>query len=177
VVQAVVDGVLAHALQDVLVVDPVMVATSGDLLVTDAAVALVRNQLLPLARVVTPNLDEARVLLNRPIRDRDGMRRAAESLVRELGARAALVKGGHLDGDVVTDILYDGRDWTIIEHPRLDSTNTHGTGCTLSAAIAAKLALGASLESAVRAATEYVHQAIATAPGLGGGHGPLNHFA
>jgi hydroxymethylpyrimidine/phosphomethylpyrimidine kinase len=105
------------------------------------------------------------------------MARAAEILVNDMGAQAALIKGGHLDsGKRVVDVLYDG-DIRTFRGQRLDTTNTHGTGCTLSAAIAAQLAKGESLHAAVRRAIDYVHNAIASAPGLGSGHGPLNHLA
>jgi hydroxymethylpyrimidine/phosphomethylpyrimidine kinase len=101
---------------------------------------------------------------------------AAERIVHELGARAALVKGGHLSGGEVVDVLYDGTA-TIFRRPRIDTASTHGTGCTLSAAITARLALGDALVEAVTVSLEFVHRAIRTAPGLGGGHGPLNHWA
>lgn len=158
------------------VLDPVMVATSGDLLVAASAVDAVRDRLVPLAELVTPNLDEAGVLLGARPNDADAMCQAAERLVRDLGARAALVKGGHLDGDEVVDVLYDGT-LRVFRRPRIATTSTHGTGCTLSAAIAAGLALGNSLSDAVATALAFVQRAIETAPGLGGGHGPLNHWA
>jgi len=176
-VNAVVDGLIARRLTARLVVDPVMVATSGDPLLTESAVVTVRDRLVPIARLVTPNLPEAEVLVGWPIRTHDDMMRAAETLVHTLGASAALVKGGHLDGPVVTDILYDGREAVTFDRPRVPSVHTHGTGCTLSAAIAAQLAHGETLTAAVKTAIEYVHRAIETAPQLGGGHGPLNHFA
>jgi hydroxymethylpyrimidine kinase/phosphomethylpyrimidine kinase len=159
------------------VLDPVMVATSGDLLFETDTVDVIRRELVPLASLVTPNLDEAAILTGEEITDEDSMSRAAEFLVKDLGAGAALVKGGHLDSaDRVVDILYDG-DVRAFRGRRLDSTSTHGTGCTLSAAITAQLAKGESLHAAVRRSIEYVHNAIATAPGLGAGHGPLNHLA
>jgi hydroxymethylpyrimidine/phosphomethylpyrimidine kinase len=105
------------------------------------------------------------------------MERAARAIVRTLGARAALVKGGHLAGTELVDVLFDGRSIRRFSHRRITTTSTHGTGCTLSAAIAAALALAAPLESAVELGLEYVHRAISSAPGLGSGHGPLNHFA
>ena len=178
VVRAVVSGLRERAVRDAvpIVVDPVMVSSTGALLLDTDAVRIVRDELVPLATLVTPNLDEARVLLGEDIRDEDAMRRAAERLVRELGAKAALVKGGHGSGETVVDVLYDG-NWYVCEHPRIHSASTHGTGCTLSAAIVAQLTLGAALRDAVDVALEYVQRAMATAPGLGGGHGPLNHFA
>ncbi|MFL6005098.1 MAG: bifunctional hydroxymethylpyrimidine kinase/phosphomethylpyrimidine kinase [Gaiellaceae bacterium] len=176
VVRAVAGGLRAHGLRP-YVLDPVMVATSGDPLLTPDAVEAIRRELVPLADLVTPNLDEAALLVGEPVRDVAAMERAARRLVDEGGARAALVKGGHLTGAVTTDVLYaDGRV-TCVEHPRIETTSTHGTGCTLSSAVAALLALGRPLEDAVREALDFVHRAIATAPGLGSGHGPLNHFA
>lgn len=173
--------VVATALRDhglaPYVLDPVMVATSGDPLLERDAVALIREELLPLATLVTPNLDEAAILTGAAVDDVKGMERAARWLVERGGARAALVKGGHLPGTEAIDILLDDDGLERFTHPRLTTTSTHGTGCTLSSAIAAHLALGQPLRSAVRDALDYVHRAIATAPGLGGGHGPLNHFA
>jgi hydroxymethylpyrimidine/phosphomethylpyrimidine kinase len=177
VVRSVADGLREYQPRH-LVVDPVMVATSGDILLDDDAVALVRDELIPLAQIITPNLDEVRVLLGGdPITTQEGMVQAAEQLVKQLGAKAALVKGGHLIGNSVADVLYDGRETHIFNHTRLETNNTHGTGCTLSAAIAAKLASGISLRDSVRESTCYVHRAITTAPALGAGHGPLNHWA
>ncbi len=175
IVRAVADGIREHQLEHV-VVDPVMVATSGDRLLDPDAEALVREALLPLATLVTPNLHEAAILTGHAALDEAGMRVQAEELVAR-GARAALVKGGHLDGDVLVDVLFDGREHRAWTRPRIPSRHTHGTGCTLSAAIAAGRARGAALATANAAALEYVRRAIASAPGLGAGHGPLNHFA
>ena len=159
------------------VLDPVMVATSGDLLIETDAVTAILQDLVPLAAVVTPNADEARVLTGISIESVPDMRRAAEKLV-ELGARAVLLKGGHVRarGGEVVDLLFDG-EVSEFTHQRIETRNTHGTGCTLSAAIAANLALGSSLQDAVASSIDFVHEAIATAPHLGTGHGPLNHFA
>lgn len=156
------------------VCDPVMVATSGDRLLDALAEAIVRERLLPLAALVTPNLDEAAILTGLEVRDPAQMERAGHRLL-ELGADAALVKGGHLDAAVMTDVLITPRGTRHFTHPRLATTSTHGTGCTLSAAITAGLALGRDLESAVADGLDYVHRAMLAAPGLGGGHGPLNH--
>jgi hydroxymethylpyrimidine/phosphomethylpyrimidine kinase len=175
VVRIVADRLAAHALPN-YVLDPVMVATSGDVLLEPGAVASIRDALLPLARLVTPNLPEAALLVDEPLRTPDDMVAAARALVG-LGARAALVKGGHLDGDTVLDVLCDGGDVRHFRHPRITTSSLHGTGCTLSAAIAAGMARGRPLGDAVSDALEFVHRAIATAPGLGGGHGPLNHWA
>ena len=159
------------------VLDPVMVASSGDLLLEPDAVNALRDELVPLATIVTPNLDEAEVFLGWAVRDVEAMERAARALVRDHWAGAALVKGGHLSGDRTVDVLFDGRELRRFEHERLTTRNTHGTGCTLSAAMAAQLAHGSSLLDALRRSLDWVHLAIATAPGLGAGHGPLNHFA
>lgn len=175
VVYAVAEGVRAHALSP-YVLDPVMVATSGDPLLELGAVQAIVRELIPLAALVTPNLDEASLLLGRSVHDVESMEAAARALVGVLGARAALVKGGHLQGDALVDVLFDGRELTRFEHPRIVTRNTHGTGCTLSAAIAARLALGDSLGEAVDAALTFVRRAIEHAPGLGHGHGPLDHL-
>lgn len=173
-VEAVADGVSRHRLPN-YVLDPVMVATSGDRLLERDAERLIARLLVPLATLVTPNLDEAAVLTDSPVGTPDEMERAARALVR-LGARAALVTGGHLQGDEVVDVLVTDEAARRFSRPRLDTTSTHGTGCTLSAAVAAGLALGRPLERAVADALDFVHRAIAAAPGLGRGHGPLNHF-
>jgi hydroxymethylpyrimidine/phosphomethylpyrimidine kinase len=173
-VDLVADAIRAEKLPN-YVLDPVMVATSGDRLLAEDAQDAIISALLPLCTVVTPNIEEARILTGLDVRDTEGMKHAAHALV-EKGAGAALVKGGHLEGAHATDVLYDGTDYTIYTHDRIKSTSTHGTGCTLSAAIAAELAHGRTLQHAVEVAVEFVHRAIATAPGLGSGHGPLNHF-
>jgi hydroxymethylpyrimidine/phosphomethylpyrimidine kinase len=172
-------GIRAHELRG-FVMDPVMVATSGQRLLAADAESAVREVLLPLSAVVTPNLEEAGILTGVPVTTVDEMAAAARALVR-LGSGAALVKGGHLeDADgaaVVVDVLWDGATehrWT---RPRVDTRHTHGTGCTLSAAITAGLAHGLTVQRAVARATAFIGQAIATAPGLGAGHGPVNHFA
>jgi hydroxymethylpyrimidine/phosphomethylpyrimidine kinase len=168
-------GLARHRLRP-YVLDPVMVATSGDRLLHPEAERLIAERLLPLATLVTPNLDEAAILVGYPLATPQEMERAGRELVRR-GAQAALVKGGHLAGNVVVDVLVRG-DGTArrFERPRLDSTSTHGTGCTLSSAVTAGLALGRPLEDAVSDGLDFVHRAIAAAPGLGSGHGPLNHF-
>lgn len=156
------------------VVDPVMVAASGDPLLETTAVHALREELLPLATLVTPNLDEASILVGRPVRTEDEMLSAAQALV-EGGCAAVLVKGGHLAGDEVVDILLDGsgrREW---RSKKLPIGNAHGTGCTLSAAIAAGLALDLPLVDAVDRALAYTREAMRTAPGLGAGSTPLNH--
>lgn len=157
------------------VLDPVMVATSGDRLLDRDAEGAVAELLLPLCVLATPNLDEAALLTGLEARDEADLSALAEALL-ERGAGAALVKGGHLPGDEVVDLFFDGREPRSWRRPRLDTTSTHGTGCTLSAAIAAGLAHGRPLLDAVDDAIDFVHRAIAEAPGLGSGHGPLNHF-
>jgi hydroxymethylpyrimidine/phosphomethylpyrimidine kinase len=154
-----------------VVVDPVMVAKSGDKLLQDEAISAMKNHLLPLATVITPNLPEAEVLWGRPIRDVAEMRKAAQALAQTYDAHV-LVKGGHLDGDPV-DVLSTGRTYG---GERIATKNTHGTGCSLSAAIAAHLALGHEVEEAVRLSKEYVAQAIRHAFTIGRGHSPIHHF-
>jgi hydroxymethylpyrimidine/phosphomethylpyrimidine kinase len=175
VVRAVAAGVTQHHLEH-YVLDPVMVATSGDLLLEPTAVEAIRDELLPLASLVTPNLDEAGVLLDRRVRTPEDMADAARALAA-MGARAVLIKGGHLEGPEVVDLLFTGGSVREFRRTRIETRNVHGTGCTLSAAIAAGLALERSLVDAVENALDFVHRAIATAPGLGDGHGPLNHWA
>lgn len=173
-VDAVASGIERRRLPN-YVLDPVMVATSGDRLLERAAERLIVRRLVPLATLVTPNLDEAKILVEEDIRSPADMERAGRALVK-LGARAALVKGGHLAGDQVVDVLVVGTEARRFTHPKLDTTSTHGTGCTLSAAVAAGLAHGRPLPRAVEDALDFVHRAMAAAPGLGKGHGPLNHF-
>lgn len=175
-VAAVADALERHALAP-YVLDPVMVATSGDPLLERDAVQAIVARLIPRATLVTPNLDEAAILVGAPVRDVAAMARAGRQIVDTLGAQAALVKGGHLAGDVTVDVLVDADGVLHVEHPRLHTSSLHGTGCTLSAAITAHLATGHSLRDAVCISLDYVHRAIATAPGLGTGHGPLNHRA
>lgn len=166
-----------HGLKN-YVLDPVMVATSGDMLIDAEGAHAMKHDLVPLATLVTPNTDEAAALTGMRVTDEATMRRAAERLV-ELGAKAALITGGDFTsgaGSTILDLFYDG-EFTAFTHPRIETSNTHGTGCTLSAAIAAQLAHGATLRDSVRSAVDYVHAAIESAPQLGSGNGPLNHFA
>ena len=174
IVEAVAQSVAAHGIEN-LVVDPVMVASSGDRLLDDGAERAIIAQLVPLARLITPNLDEAALLVGEPVADGAAMERAARALVAA-GARAALIKGGHLSGSEVIDVLFDGTSLTQWRRERIATHGGHGTGCTLSAAIAAGLAHGRSLHAAVEDALDYVHRAIAQAPSLGSGTAPLNHF-
>ena len=177
IVRQVAERIARHRLPN-YVLDPVMVATSGDRLLDRDAETLIARQLAPLALLVTPNLNEAEILVEQPVRTPGQMELAARAIIA-MGARAALVKGGHLsDPATVVDVLVHNGTVRRFTHERIDTTSTHGTGCTLSAAIAAGLALGRSLERAVTDGLDFVHRAIAAAPGLGRerGHGPLNHF-
>ncbi len=158
-----------------LVVDPVMVAKSGDRLLRDDAVTVLRDLLLPLAAVVTPNLPEAEVLAGFAIDSDEDVRRAAKEIVG-LGARAVVVKGGHREAAEAVDVLYDGTTFRDYSAPRIDTTSTHGTGCTFASAIAAYLARGEPLAEAVGRAKEYLTEALRRAYPLGGGHGPVHHF-
>jgi hydroxymethylpyrimidine/phosphomethylpyrimidine kinase len=156
-----------------LVVDPVMVAKGGARLLRDDAVDALRRRLLPLAAVVTPNLPEAEVLLARPIRTLDERRQAARDLVA-LGARAAVVKGGHADDEQAIDHYFDGAELITLQSPRIATANTHGSGCVFSAAIAADLAKGSDSLAAVLLAKEFVTGAIERSLEVGRGHGPVN---
>lgn len=174
-VETIAAAIRTHQL-DRYVLDPVMIATSGDRLLDTDAEHAIMSELLPLALVITPNLDEAAVLIGQPVQTREQMHIAARILV-DRGARTALIKGGHLPGDTVVDVLFDGTDVHEWERKRIRSRNTHGTGCTLSAAIAAGLAHNRPLLQAVADALDFVHRAIQTAPALGAGQGPLNFLA
>lgn len=172
IINAVADGVRAHAVAP-LVVDPVMVAQSGARLLEDDACAALREALLPLAAVVTPNIPEAEALLGERIAGLADQRRAAERLVA-LGAGAALVKGGHLDGAEAIDVLHDGHTLHELRAARLATPHTHGTGCITAAALAAELARGRTLLEAAHTAKRFVTAAIAGGLALGGGSGPAN---
>lgn len=161
-----------------VVLDPVMVAKSGDRLLRADAVAALRSELLPLATIVTPNLPEAGDLLERTVTEAIGDMRSAAAALQALGAKAVLVKGGHGTGRTVIDVLRDGPDTVELTAPRIATRNTHGTGCTLSSAIAALLPQRATVADAVRDAREYLLGAIRASDELevGSGHGPLHHF-
>jgi hydroxymethylpyrimidine/phosphomethylpyrimidine kinase len=174
VVEAVVERLVALAPGVPLVADPVMVAQSGASLLEDSAVDALRRLLLPVARLVTPNAPEAARLTGLEVEDVEGQKRAAERLLR-LGAKAALVKGGHIAGEKVSDVLADETAIRVLSAPRIDTKQTHGTGCTLASAIATGLAQGLQLAQAVDRARAYLWQALATAPGFGRGQGPVNH--
>ena len=175
-VRAVAAGLQRHGLRKV-VLDPVMIATSGAVLIDERAIDVLVRELFPLAAVVTPNLDEAALLVKRPLNDEAGMEAAARELL-ERGANAVLLKGGHLPGDTVSDLLLArGAAPLWMRAPRIASPNTHGTGCTLSSAIASHLALGADLPAAVERARGFVRGALEAGAKVrtGGGSGPLNH--
>ena len=157
-----------------LVVDPVMVAKGGARLIDPAALDGLKQLLITAAEIVTPNLPEAEILCGRIIGNVAEMRLAGEALLA-LGCRSVLVKGGHLTGDTVSEVLVTPAGARVWESPRIATRHTHGTGCTLASAIAAGLAQGLAIEDSVDRARAYVQRAIASAPGLGRGHGPLNH--
>jgi hydroxymethylpyrimidine/phosphomethylpyrimidine kinase len=173
IIRAVAAGVREFGLRN-LVVDPVMIAASGDALMQHEAAPVMREVLFPLATVVTPNLDEAGFLVGRKIATEEEMRDAA-TRIRAMGPAFVLLKGGHLPGDRVVDLLYDGQEFIRRESARLPG-EFHGTGCTLSSAIAAGLARGLAVREAVAAAQKYIALAIAAAPAVGRGRRPLNHF-
>lgn len=156
------------------VIDPVMIATSGHRLADDKAVQAIRSELIPHCALVTPNAPEAEFLTGRAVETVDGQRRAAERLL-EAGARAALVKGGHVSGAELVDVLHTHQGEWLFRNPRIDTRATHGTGCTLASAIAAGLARGQALPLAVEEAITWLRGAILHAQGFGRGHSPLNH--
>ena len=174
IVEAVAATIQALELPQV-VVDPVMIAKGGDRLLEADAVATMRSELLPTAHVVTPNVPEAEVLADMPIRSVDDMREAGRRILG-IGPRVVLVKGGHLEGPESVDVACSEGGTFEVRRPRIVSLHTHGTGCTLSSAIAANLARGLTDRESIMAARDYLDGAIRHAPGLGSGHGPLNHF-
>ena len=173
IIEAVAAKVREHGLQP-LVVDPVMVAKSGDRLLREDAIDALRELLLPLATVLTPNLPEAEALLGRSLASWDDVREGAKELVA-MGAQAVVIKGGHREGPAI-DILYDGQEFREYTATRVDTTNSHGTGCTFASAIAAALAKGESVRVAVAMAKAYVTKALQSAYPVGQGHGPVHHF-
>ncbi len=173
-IEAIAAALDAHAPGVPVVVDPVMVAKGGHKLLDDAAHQALMTRLIARAAVVTPNIPEAEALTGLAITDVEGMAEAGRRL-RALGPAAVLVKGGHMEGSRLVDVLVSGGGVQLFEGRRLDSGSTHGTGCTLASAISIGLAQGLPLSEAVARGRRYVVQAIATAPGLGHGHGPLNH--
>ncbi|AEI40081.1 bifunctional hydroxymethylpyrimidine kinase/phosphomethylpyrimidine kinase [Paenibacillus mucilaginosus] len=159
-----------------LVVDPVMVAKGGASLLAESARDALREKLLPLAAVVTPNLPEAEVITGLKLSSLDDMKKAAVVIVKEMGAGAAIVKGGHYEG-APTDVLYDGESFHLLSAERYETRHTHGTGCTFSAAVCAELAKGRTLLEAAHTAKKFITLAIRYELGIGGGHGPTNHWA
>ncbi len=172
---AAVSALITEAKLTRLVVDPVMIAKSGAKLLDEAAVHTLRRDLLPLALVVTPNLPEAEALLGATVRS-EADRAEAARRIHAMGPRWVVLKGGHADGDEVTDLLYDGESFHRETSPRIHTRHTHGTGCTFAAAMTAVLARGEAVPKAFVLAKRFVAEAIANNPGLGGGHGPLNHL-
>jgi hydroxymethylpyrimidine/phosphomethylpyrimidine kinase len=174
IVDAVADCLDADAPGVPLVVDPVMIASSGARLLAEAGVLALKRRLIPRATVLTPNLPEAEALAGCAIASLADMRLAAARLL-ELGARSVVLTGGHLPGEVLYDVALDARQSFVLEARRIATRATHGTGCTFASAIAASLAQGLAFRPAVERAHAYVQEAIRTAPGFGRGHGPLNH--
>lgn len=165
---------LDHAADIPTVVDPVMVAKGGASLLAEAAIGAVKSLMIPRATLLTPNAPEAAALTGLAVETTDDLRRAGEALLA-LGARAVLMKGGHVGGERVVDVLMTPAGETTFEGERIETRHTHGTGCTLASACAAGLAKGLKLEEAVAQAWSYVHEAMLRAPGFGAGHGPLDH--
>lgn len=173
IVRVVAEKVRQHRLPN-LVVDPVMISGTGARLLSDDAVDVLKRELFPLAAIVTPNRAEAEVLLGRQLQSWDDVRRGARELV-EMGANAAIIKGGHANSKAATDILYDGKEWREYSAPRVD-VRPHGAGCTFAAAIAAGLAKGSGLQEAVALAKSFVTKALQSAYAVGAGNVPLHHF-
>ena len=173
IIECVCEALEVHGVQR-LVVDPVMIAKSGDALLREDAIGSLRTRLLPLAMVVTPNIPEAEALTETTIVSDADVRRAAETIVG-MGARSVVVKGGHREGPA-TDLFYDGKEFKEFTAPRFDTVNTHGTGSTFASAVAAGLARGMVVTDAVALAKDYVTEGIRHSFSIGQGHGPLNHF-
>ncbi|WP_395644754.1 bifunctional hydroxymethylpyrimidine kinase/phosphomethylpyrimidine kinase [Terricaulis sp.] len=173
-VRAVIDAWYAVGDGAPVVWDPVMIAKGGASLLEPDAVQFMRDN-FPVAAIVTPNAPEAEALTDVEVRDLDGQMSAAEMLVERFGAFSALVKGGHIAGETVRDVLLTREGYRVFESPRIETRATHGTGCTLASAIAAHMAQGVAIEPAVDLARQYLMQAIRAAPGFGQGHGPLGH--
>jgi hydroxymethylpyrimidine/phosphomethylpyrimidine kinase len=174
-IEAVAQTLVAHARDIPLVVDPVMEAKGGASLLEDEAANTLTVSLFPLATLITPNVPEASRLTGLPVETVADCAQAGQSLLAT-GAQAVLIKGGHLPGETVTDVLVSHASAQRLTAPRLNTTSTHGTGCTLATAIAVGLAQGLPLLDSIRRARSYVQEAIRTAPGFGHGHGPLNHM-
>jgi hydroxymethylpyrimidine/phosphomethylpyrimidine kinase len=175
VIETVVAALKRDAPDTPLVVDPVMVAKGGATLLQDEAVATLRSKLVPCATLLTPNVPEAEALTGRALKGEDDME-ALGRLLFDLGPKAVLLKGGHMDGPVVRDVLITRNGVRYYENLRIETPHTHGTGCTLASSTAAGIAKGLEIEDAVAQAESFLHKAIETAPGLGSGHGPVNHL-
>ncbi|GAA4710621.1 bifunctional hydroxymethylpyrimidine kinase/phosphomethylpyrimidine kinase [Brevibacillus fulvus] len=175
IIEAVAEQIRQHQVKNV-VVDPVMIAKGGAKLLLDEAVKAIVEKLLPYTLIVTPNLPEAEHLTGRPIRNVAEMKEAAKAIVA-MGAKHVVMKGGHLPADEIVDLLYDGEQFFTFVHQRVNTQHTHGTGCTFSAALTAELAKGSTVYEAMERANRFIIEAIATAPGIGRGHGPTNHWA
>lgn len=174
-VRAVMDAWYAVGDGAPVILDPVMIAKGGASLLEEEAIAVIRDELMPVAAMVTPNAPEAEALTGVSVRDLDGQMDAADVLVNRLGAWSALVKGGHIDGATVRDVLLTQDGYRVFESPRINTKATHGTGCTLASAIAAYNSRGEELEPSVEKARAYLMEAIRNAPGFGQGHQPLGH--
>lgn len=158
------------------VIDPVMIATSGDALIDETAIDFLRDALLPTAISVTPNIHEAEKISGRKIESFEDVKSVADIFLKEMGVQSVIIKGGHLEGDAV-DYLFTRDNTVELSTPRIETSNTHGTGCTFSAAITAELAKGKTLEESFRLAKKYISSAIENNPGIGKGNGPVNHFS
>lgn len=174
IIKVVAEKVKEYSL-DNLVVDPVMVATSGDVLLEEAAIETLAKELIPLARVITPNLEEAKVLAGYEVEAAVDLKELAKELY-DLGAETVLVKGGHSKDSQSLDLFYDGDEYTELTAPKIETDNTHGTGCTLSSAIASNLALGYELLPALKRSKEFITQAIKEGVTVGSGNNPVNHL-
>lgn len=174
-VRAVVEAFYAVGGGAPVILDPVMIAKGGASLLSADAVAIIANELMPIAAMVTPNAPEAEALTGIAVNDLDGQMDAADALVNRLGAWSALVKGGHIPGPTVRDVLLTQSGYRVFESPRIDTKATHGTGCTLASAIATYNSIGEELEPSVEKARAYLMEAIRRAPGFGQGHQPLGH--
>ncbi|MGB3811452.1 MAG: bifunctional hydroxymethylpyrimidine kinase/phosphomethylpyrimidine kinase [Parvibaculum sp.] len=174
IIEAAAEEISDRAPNAALIVDPVMIAKGGAALLQTEAIDAFKRALIPLATLLTPNAPEAAALTGRRIETLDEQKAAADALLG-LGCDAVLLKGGHIPGETIFDVLATHESIEVMSSPRIDTRHTHGTGCTLASAIAALMAQGADLREAVEVARDYVHEAIRTAPGFGKGHGPLYH--
>ncbi|OCL27204.1 bifunctional hydroxymethylpyrimidine kinase/phosphomethylpyrimidine kinase [Orenia metallireducens] len=175
IIEVVVDKIKEYQV-DNLVVDPVMVASSGDILLAEEAITTIKEELIPIAKVITPNLNEAKVLTGRGIEEEVSLEILASEL-HKLGCEYVLVKGGHQSGEIARDLLYDGVDFIEFSAERIDTKDTHGTGCTLSSAIASNLALEYEIKEAIQRSKKYITEAIKAGCKVGQGNNPVNHFA